>query len=51
MDKYFQYQLEKLRARPLDKWGQARGAENILVIHWFTTLRGMIIFGFGFARF
>ena len=40
MDKYFRYQLEKLKARPLDKWGEARGAENILVIHWFYNITG-----------
>ncbi|HBG00979.1 MAG TPA: hypothetical protein DDW87_05335 [Firmicutes bacterium] len=40
LDKYFRYQLEKLQARPLDKWGQARGAENILVIHWFYNITG-----------
>ena len=40
MDRYFRYQLEKLKARPLDKWGEARGAENILVIHWFYNITG-----------
>ena len=40
MDKYFHYQLERLKARPLDKWGEARGAENILVIYWFYNIMG-----------
>lgn len=40
MDKYFRYQLKGLKSRPLDKWGQVRGAENILIVHWFYNLTG-----------
>lgn len=37
---YFRYQLKALKARPLEKWGAARGAENILTVHWFYNLSG-----------
>jgi hypothetical protein len=40
MDRYFRYQLATLKARPLDKWAEVRGAENILAIHWFYNLTG-----------
>jgi hypothetical protein len=34
MTRYFQYQLAHLPARPLRDWGQARGAENVLLVLW-----------------
>jgi len=40
MDAYYRYQLNALRARPLENWGKARGAENILTVHWFYNLTG-----------
>jgi len=40
MDGYFRYQLQALRARPLEGWGKARGADNILTVHWFYNLSG-----------
>ena len=35
---YFRYQLRALPARRLEKWGHARGADNILSIHWLYNL-------------
>lgn len=32
--RYFRHQLEVLPERPLQEWGQARGAENILCVLW-----------------
>ncbi|MEU4396765.1 beta-L-arabinofuranosidase domain-containing protein [Kribbella sp. NPDC023855] len=32
--RYFQYQRAELPGRPLDSWGKARGADNILSILW-----------------
>jgi hypothetical protein len=32
--RYFAHQLRELPARPLEKWGQARGAENVLAALW-----------------
>src|SRR5688500_12334377 len=29
MERYFAHQLRELPGRPLEKWGQARGAENV----------------------
>ncbi len=40
MDGYFRYQLQALRARPLENWGKARGADNILTVHWLYNLTG-----------
>ncbi|PLS01132.1 hypothetical protein CVD27_27045 [Neobacillus cucumis] len=34
LSRYFQYQLEELKKRPLTDWGQARGGENILCAQW-----------------
>lgn len=31
---YFRYQLAELPARPLEGWGRARGAENVLSVLW-----------------
>lgn len=35
---YFHYQHRVLKARRLENWGHARGAENILTIHWLYNL-------------
>jgi hypothetical protein len=40
MDAYFRYQLKALQARPLENWGKARGADNILTVHWLYNLTG-----------
>jgi hypothetical protein len=32
--RYFAHQLRELPHRPLEKWGQARGAENVLAALW-----------------
>ncbi|MGE5599773.1 MAG: beta-L-arabinofuranosidase domain-containing protein [Bacteroidota bacterium] len=40
MRAYFRYQLRALKARPLEKWGAARGADNILTVHWLYNLTG-----------
>ena len=34
LERYFRYQLDHLPGRPLEGWGQARGAENALCVHW-----------------
>lgn len=34
LERYFNYQLSHLPDRPLDKWGRARGAENVLSVFW-----------------
>jgi len=34
LTQYFAYQARHLRDRPLAKWGEARGAENVLSILW-----------------
>ncbi len=34
LTRYFAYQARHLRDRPLAKWGEARGAENVLSILW-----------------
>jgi hypothetical protein len=34
MTRYFAYQLAHLPARPLRDWGEARGAENVLLVLW-----------------
>lgn len=34
MTRYFRYQHANLRTRPLEKWAQARGGDNIYAIHW-----------------
>lgn len=34
LERYFAYQLRHLPGRPLEKWGRARGAENLLAIDW-----------------
>lgn len=34
MTDYFRYQLLMLDARKLDNWGAARGADNLLAVHW-----------------
>jgi len=40
MTRYFKFQLNKLKEKPLYEWGSARGTENILVIHWLYNLTG-----------
>ena len=40
MSAYFRYQLKWLKDRPLEGWAAARGAENILTIHWLYNLTG-----------
>ncbi len=40
MRDYFAYQRSALKARPLENWGHARGADNILIVHWFYNLTG-----------
>lgn len=42
MSAYFRYQLKALKARPLEGWGAARGAENILTIHWLYNFTGEV---------
>jgi hypothetical protein len=37
---YCRYQQRALVARPLENWGKARAADNILVIHWLYNLTG-----------
>jgi len=37
---YFHYQLRALKARPLEGWAHARGADNVLTIHWLYNLTG-----------
>src|SRR5579859_7477537 len=34
LERYFDYQRRHLKERPLTKWGEARGAENVLSILW-----------------
>jgi hypothetical protein len=34
LERYFAHQLRELPGRPLEKWGQARGAENVLAALW-----------------
>ena len=34
LERYFAHQLRELPDRPLEKWGQARGAENVLAALW-----------------
>ena len=40
MTAYFRYQLKDMKDRPLGGWAAARGAENILTIHWLYNLTG-----------
>ncbi len=40
LERYFAHQLEHLPARPLSKWGQARGAENLLAVNWLHARTG-----------
>ena len=40
MRKYFQYQKVMLPVRPLENWGQARAADNLLAIHWLYNQTG-----------
>jgi hypothetical protein len=40
MSAYLRYQRDALRARPLEGWGAARGADNILAAHWLYNLTG-----------
>ena len=40
MTNYFRYQNLMLDARKLDNWGAARGADNLLAIHWLYNLTG-----------
>jgi uncharacterized protein len=37
---YYRYQLRTIDARPLESWGHARGADNLLSIHWLYNLTG-----------
>jgi hypothetical protein len=34
LERYFAHQLRELPGRPIEKWGQARGAENVLAALW-----------------
>jgi len=34
MERYFRYQLDHLPGRPLEGWGRARGADNVLSVLW-----------------
>lgn len=38
--RYFRYQFEHLRERPLEGWGAARAGENMLVALWLYNLTG-----------
>jgi hypothetical protein len=40
MTNYFRYQNLMLDARKLDNWGAARGADNLLAIHWLYNRTG-----------
>ncbi len=40
MTDYFRYQSRMLDARPLGDWGKARGADNLLSVHWLYNLTG-----------
>jgi uncharacterized protein len=40
MSGYARYQLRVLKARRLESWAHARGAENCLVLHWLYNLTG-----------
>ena len=40
MTNYFRYQNRMLDARKLDNWGAARGADNLLAIHWLYNRTG-----------
>ncbi|HZR01306.1 MAG TPA: beta-L-arabinofuranosidase domain-containing protein [Chloroflexota bacterium] len=40
MAAYFAHQARELEARPLEKWGQARGAENVLGARWLLARAG-----------
>lgn len=40
LTRYFRYQAKTLPERPLDGWAQARGAENILCVHWLYNRTG-----------
>ena len=41
--RYFRYQLTELRKTPLDHWsfwGNRRGADNLMVVHWLYNVTG-----------
>jgi uncharacterized protein len=40
MLKYFEYQRKHINERPLSQWGEARGAENMLCLHWLYNRTG-----------
>jgi uncharacterized protein len=40
MRNYFQYQQKALAARRLENWGHARGADNVLSVHWLYNRTG-----------
>jgi hypothetical protein len=40
MTAYFRYQQRMLPARPLESWGKARAADNLLAIHWLYNWTG-----------
>ena len=40
MTNYSRYQLRLLPGRGLDNWGSARGADNLLAIHWLYNITG-----------
>lgn len=40
MTAYFRYQDRLLPVRPLENWGMARGADNLLSVHWLYNLTG-----------
>ncbi len=40
MTAYFRHQHASLPARPLEHWGRARAADNLLSVHWLYNLTG-----------
>lgn len=40
MSNYFHYQLLQIDGRKLDSWAAARGADNLLAIHWLYNFTG-----------
>lgn len=40
MTRYFQYMNRMLLSRRLENWGAARGADNLLIVHWLYNLTG-----------
>ena len=40
LQRYFRYQAAQLPGRPLESWGRARGADNLLVVLWLRERTG-----------